>query len=411
MKPVARERELPGLPPLRDAGGAGIPRDHRRFFRLARAAYPVALGVHALLVVVFALMGEWVLTGWNLLSVGVFAWAIHSHNRGHYRRPGIPVFAEMLGHAVLCVVILGTAPGFQLYLLTNVMIPFLVPFWGTGRKVLTAGAFALVLAGLEVYGLFVPPLSVHPDPLLAVFLAGNVLGIALVLIAVVGGYEAAVIEAEAALERAWASAEELLLNILPERVATRLKSRPGTVADHYPEATVLFADLVGFTRLAGSLPAEEVVELLNRIFSAFDTRVGQVGLEKIKTIGDAYMVVAGVPEARSDHVEAAAELALALRDELYRVAREAGFPELDLRIGIHTGEVVAGVIGTRRFAYDLWGDAVNTAARMESHGLPGEVHVSDAVRRRLPDRFRLRSRGGIEVKGKGVMETWILESH
>ncbi|MCL4288338.1 MAG: adenylate/guanylate cyclase domain-containing protein [Thermoleophilia bacterium] len=173
-----------------------------------------------------------------------------------------------------------------------------------------------------------------------------------------------------ALELEQARSERLLLNVLPGPVAARLKSRPGVIADHHPSVTVLFADLIGFTRLAERLPADELVAVLDRVFARWDALAAERGVEKIKTIGDAYMAAAGVPEPRADHVEAVASLALAMRPELERCGREAGL-ELGIRAGIDTGPVVAGVIGQSRFIYDLWGDTVNTASRMESHAPPG----------------------------------------
>lgn len=398
--------EGPDLP-THGAPADDLPRAHRRFYRLAKTSYPVALAVHALLMVVFAILGEWVLAGWNVLSVLVFIWAIRSHRRGRYQAPGIPVFGEMLGHAVLCVAIVGTAPGFHYYLLVNLVIPFLVPFWRTRTQVLVAVGYAALVAGLEVWGLLVPPASPLPEWIEVGALAGNVFGVALTLALIAWSYNQAVEDAEAALEAAWARTEELLLNLLPASVAARLKERPGVVADHHEEVTVLFADLVGFTGLAGRVSPERLVGLLNRIFSAFDEAVGELGLEKIKTIGDAYMVAAGVPEPRADHADAACDLALALQETMVDIRREEELA-LEIRIGLHSGPLVAGVLGTRRLAWDLWGDTVNVAARMETHGEPGRVHLSDAVRRRLSERHRVEPRARIEVRGKGSMDTWFL---
>jgi adenylate cyclase len=207
-------------------------------------------------------------------------------------------------------------------------------------------------------------------------------------------------------EREHARSERLLLNVLPEPVADRLKREEGVIADRHPEATVLFADIVGFTPIAADLPAEGVVALLDEVFTTFDRLADERGLEKIKTIGDAYMLAGGIPVPRDDHCEAVADMALAMIAACGsgRVA-EAG---VRLRVGIDTGPVVAGVIGRRKFIYDLWGDTVNTASRMESHGVPGSIQVTEAVFRRLRGRYRLEPRGAIDVKGKGPMHTWLL---
>jgi guanylate cyclase len=210
-----------------------------------------------------------------------------------------------------------------------------------------------------------------------------------------------------ALEIEQERSERLLLNVLPEPVAARLKSRPGVIADHLAEVTVLFADLVGFTPLAERLPPAELVALLDRIFARWDALAAERGVEKIKTIGDAYMAAAGVPSPRPGHVEAIASLALVMGPEVERCATEAGQP-LAIRVGIDTGPVVAGVIGQSKFIYDLWGDTVNTASRMESHAPAGAIQVTERVRERLGDAFTLRRRGTIEVKGKAPMTAYLL---
>jgi class 3 adenylate cyclase len=210
------------------------------------------------------------------------------------------------------------------------------------------------------------------------------------------------------VERERARSEALLLNVLPASIAERLKAGPELIADRHDEVTILFADIVGFTDLAARLPASQVVEMLNGLFTGFDELATQHGLEMIKTIGDAYMVVGGVPAARTDHADAVADMALAMRDVVAACARDTGH-DLRVRIGIHSGPVVAGVIGKRKFAYDLWGDAVNVASRMESHGIAGEIQVTEAVHARLAHAFVLRERGTISVKGKGEVPTFLLD--
>ncbi|MGN6253665.1 MAG: adenylate/guanylate cyclase domain-containing protein [Solirubrobacterales bacterium] len=211
--------------------------------------------------------------------------------------------------------------------------------------------------------------------------------------------------AELGVERA--KSERLLLNVLPASVAERLKESDQVIADGFGAATVLFADIVGFTPLAQTLPPAEAVVLLDRIFAGWDRLAERHGLEKIKTIGDAYMVAGGLPAPREDHAEAIAELALEMAPEAARCAGDGGL-SLEVRIGIDTGPVVAGVIGRAKFAYDLWGDTVNTASRMESHGMPGAIQVTERAYERLRDRYELRRRGTIEVKGKGPMTTYLL---
>jgi class 3 adenylate cyclase len=239
-----------------------------------------------------------------------------------------------------------------------------------------------------------------PRAVVTAFFVMNVLGVSVTVFAMLRYFIA---EREAEQERS----QRLLLSILPEPIAARLKRSPTIIADGCPEVSVLFADLVGFTPLAGERPPEEVVALLDRIFSAFDELADRHGLEKIKTIGDAYMVAGGIPVPHPDPAAAVADMALDMLDAAGRCGREAGVA-LTVRIGIDTGPVVAGVIGRRKFSYDLWGDTVNTASRMESHGLPGEIQLTERTAALLGDRYELRARGEIDVKGMGPMTTWLL---
>ena len=201
--------------------------------------------------------------------------------------------------------------------------------------------------------------------------------------------------------------EQLLLNVLPSGIADRLKAAPKTIVEHFPAVTILFADIVGFTELAMRIPPADLVEQLNGIFSAFDELVDRHGLEKIKTIGDAYLVAGGVPVPRPDHAIAVAEMALDICEAL-RCFNALRGTSLDIRIGINSGPVVAGVIGTRKFVFDLWGDAVNVASRMESHGEPGRIHLTEGTFRLLQDQYEFAERGTIPVKGKGLMRTYFL---
>jgi class 3 adenylate cyclase len=221
-------------------------------------------------------------------------------------------------------------------------------------------------------------------------------------------------EAFAALERSLAElkreqekSERLLLNILPETIAARLKEGEATIAESFPSVTVLFADLCGFTEFSQQIDARHLVAMLDDIFSSFDQLAGACGVEKIKTIGDAYMAVAGLPVPRDDHAEAVADMALGMLDAFRRVMTARGLP-LDVRIGIHSGPVVAGVIGRHKFSYDLWGDTVNLASRMETHAEPSRIHVTQATRDLLGSKYRFADRGEINIKGKGTLRTSFL---
>lgn len=200
--------------------------------------------------------------------------------------------------------------------------------------------------------------------------------------------------------------DRLLLNILPEPIADQLKASPGVIAERFEAATVLFADIVGFTELSARATPEELITALNDVFSMFDQLADKHGLEKIKTIGDAYMAVGGVPMPRADHAEAVAEMALDIQHNIINLVGG----QLQVRVGLHTGPVVAGVIGTKKFSYDLWGDTVNLASRMESSGVPGSIQVSAETYACLRDRFNFEARGTIPVKGKGELATYLLRS-
>lgn len=207
---------------------------------------------------------------------------------------------------------------------------------------------------------------------------------------------------------AHAAAEKLLLNVLPVPVAERLQRGEPLIADGFSEATILFADLHDFSRLTESLAPTDVVKLLNQIFSRFDALMQKHGLEKIKTIGDAYMVAAGVPVPRADHAEAIAEAALALQQDIVRFEAPRG-ETFSLRIGINTGPVVAGVIGTSKFSYDLWGATVNTAWQMEAYGTPGCIQVNETTYAKLRDKYAFEDRGEFYVKGQGEVKTYFLK--
>ena len=209
------------------------------------------------------------------------------------------------------------------------------------------------------------------------------------------------------LEEEKKTSENLLLNILPNLVAQRLKGGEKIIADHFDHVTVLFSDLVGFTKLSSSKHPQELVAILDEIFTGFDQLAEEHSLEKIKTIGDAYMIVSGLPEQRPDHIEALLDMALDMPKIVAEFNEKCG-QKLQIRIGIHTGPVVAGVIGKKKFIYDIWGDTVNVASRMESHGCPGKINVSDSVYQAINCHYEFEKRDLIEVKGKGSMQTWFL---
>jgi len=208
------------------------------------------------------------------------------------------------------------------------------------------------------------------------------------------------------LEDERAKSQRLLLNVLPQRVIDRLTAGETVIADRHDDVTVLFGDVVSFTQISSRTPAPQLIQELNRLFSSFDAVCDATGVEKIKTVGDAYLVIGGLPGSATDHVSAAAETALGMLDAIGTT--EGIGDEWQIRIGLHRGPIAAGVIGTTKFAYDVWGDTVNVASRLEVAAEPGQILVSNEVARGLEGRFGLERRGSIDLKGKGPTETWSL---
>jgi class 3 adenylate cyclase len=276
-------------------------------------------------------------------------------------------------------------------------------FFGASASIPWFGAFAALTI---ISGLLDPTLARNapaiPDPIRVTFFVLNVTGVSLTAYLLLQ-------YAVRARDQAFARSEGLLLNVLPRPIAERLKRTPGIIAESHPEVTVLFADVVDFTPFTSLTAPARVIGLLDEVFSRFDRLAERHGLEKIKTIGDAYMVAAGVPVARPDHAEAMAAMAIDMLAEFDRVREELGLG-LAIRIGMESGPVVAGVIGRHKFSYDLWGDTVNTASRMESHGIAGRVQVGVGSYQRLREHHQFEERGEIEVKGKGRLSAYLLIS-
>lgn len=302
---------------------------------------------------------------------------------------------------------IGTGAGMQFYYLSAASVLVLV--LGIERIAL-AGALAAVGALLAVVLEVMVPNNVdnQPEWSLTLGFVTSVVSTCVLAFATVWYALREIARAEAAMEMEYERSERLLANMLPTSIAERLKDpEHGTIADRYDDASILFADIAGFTERASDTPPCDLVAFLDRIYTQFDTLVDRHGLEKIKTTGDSYMVVSGVPQPRADHVQALADLALdmataaaGLTDPLGRAA--------PVRIGLASGPVVAGVVGSRRFFYDVWGDAVNVASRMETTDQAGRIQVPENVYQRLKDDFVLEERGNVTVKGKGVMRTWYL---
>jgi adenylate cyclase len=342
----------------------------------------------------------------NLLFAVIIASIPLLHRFGPVAAP-LALLLVMYVQVYRVVVGIGTGDGAYLTLLTSTVLFILVA--GIERAVL-AGTMAAVAAALMIWLHLTVPYSIGATEIgdMHIAFAVNVVANAGVLFAVTYYAMRAVARAEAATAREHQRSESLLANILPPRIATRLKDHAGvTIADRYDQASVLFADMAGFTARASDTAPDALVGFLDGVFSKIDALVERHGLEKIKTTGDAYMVVSGVPEPRADHAEALAALALDMRDALAGLVDPKGRP-VPIRIGIASGPVVAGVVGRAKFFYDVWGDAVNTAARMEQTAEPGTIQVAPEMAGSLEPAFVLDDRGLINVRGKGEMRTWLL---
>ncbi|MFZ5755533.1 MAG: adenylate/guanylate cyclase domain-containing protein [Pseudomonadota bacterium] len=277
-----------------------------------------------------------------------------------------------------------------------------------GQQIVFIGVPVLTLvAGMLFFDTSHVDFSALPPALLTATRVFNALLALASVLLVLGVFEREVLRNESELVDARERSDNLLHAVLPKKIAQELRTSTHMIANRHPEVTVLFADIAGFTPWSSQQDPETVVAMLEKVFSRFDARVTAAGAEKIKTIGDAYMVISGAPDPRADHAHVIAQLALELLDEVRRVREETGI-DINLRVGIHTGEVIAGVIGAMRFSYDVWGDTVNTASRMESHGEPGRIQISRETRERLGADFACEPRGAVYVKGKGEMETFWL---
>jgi adenylate cyclase len=387
------------LPNIR-FGTERYPEEVARRLRALNIAIWMASATHAgYALVLFIDFTLWRLGVVNVVSALLYASVPLLHRFG--RLVG-PLAATLLLDADLAIYIwlLGTGVGIQFFYFPGVALAAL--FFGAEYIALTAVVGAVAAALIIGLQLTVPyDTGLIPPTLVVVSIITNaVVSCGIVLLVVSYALR------EAA--RAEAASERLLVNILPAKVADRLKRRDeAVIADKYDEASVLFADMAGYTASASDTDPDDLVKFLNRVFSDFDRLVERHALEKIKTTGDSYMVVSGVPTVRPDHAQALAALALDMR-EAASAWRDSHGRIVPIRMGMSSGPVVAGVVGTRKFFYDVWGDAVNVAARMETTGVAGKIQVSETTYLRLKDAFALEARGAIDIKGKGSMPTWFL---
>jgi class 3 adenylate cyclase len=373
-----------------------------------------AYGLHDYLMLPQLYATAWKIRFGIFLPVAVLVLALlRSETRSPALAPALLAFATSATGVAIWIGALANGPVHLLYTsyapLFVVMGPLILRMSVAAEIAFTALTIALYLAFDGALGHAETALSVSMTGTLATIGAlGALLARQQERQARVSFAQQRTIEAQIAdLDREKQRSEELLLNVLPPAIAERLKNDNAAIADGFAEVSVLFADIVGFTKMSERIAPTALVERLNEMFSSFDDLADKLHLEKIKTIGDAYMVAGGLNLERHDHAEALAEMALAMQRRVIDFGRNFG-ESLSLRIGIHTGPAVAGVIGKKKFIYDVWGDTVNTASRMESHGEPGTIQVTEAVHTRLASKYHFTDRGEIEVKGKGRMRTWYL---
>ena len=361
------------------------------------AAFYAALDWSALKLLTFAL----------LANVPLFLAPPFLHRYGE-----IAAATYLAIHAALALLlfslIMGSAAGMHFWLLAA---GCLIVFYGTERLPASVAMICFLVGTFLVIEYWVPRFSdtapITPS-VAAVIKSIAVFGGAFIIAGFVYLAMHMAEQAEAALESEYARSEGLLHSIMPDKIAARLKREPqAIIADKYDQVTLLFADVVNFTPRASLLSPEDLVAFLNRIFSSFDALAEKHGLEKIKTIGDAYMVAGGLPEVQPNQVASAANMALDMLETVRTLSSEIG-EEVSVRIGIHTGPAVAGVLGKRKLFYDVWGDTVNTAARMEAYGSPGRIQVTEAVYRLLHQEYAMEQRGVIDIKGKGPMPVYFL---
>ncbi len=381
----------------------------KRYFIVGKLAYHFALAIHLVWVPLFFFLKATNLALVNILSVFAFLILIQINRKEKYLLATSIALIEVVLYQVAAVYYLGWDTGFQYFIIAAIMLPFFAakpkPIIKFPLALMCMATFLLLeinfKGGASFYS--IPPIAV------SIFRYSNIICSLSLVIIVSYFFNATVDFAENHLEVLMQRSEDLLHNILPISIAKRLRSENQTIADGYSLVTVLFLDMVGFTEMASTKKPEEVVTLLNRLFSSFDDLSSKYDLEKIKTIGDSYMVAAGVPDYKEDDAKRMVNFALELKPTLEKFNLETG-NNLKFRAGINSGPVVAGVIGKKKFIYDLWGDAVNVASRMESQGLVGKIQVSESTYELLKEDFHFEKRDKIEIKGKGLMQTYILIS-
>lgn len=378
-----------------------------RYYRICKTGFMFGLLQHTLLLVVFYLLSLPILSLYNGISILTFVVALYLNEKRHFYAAMTLAYIEITIHQVFVTYMIGWETGFHIFLIFNMMLPLLTQRGHVLWKSIIMGSSFIAYFYLLINLRTNQPISPLPMSIESTFAIFNKLSFIFILLLIAEGFNRTVLRYEDKLSKEINYANSLLLNILPRSVVKKVGRQSGAIAQGYDSVSVLFADIVGFTSFAEKISPDRLVELLDKLFTRFDLLVEEYHCEKIKTIGDAYMVSAGVPVKRKDHAECCVKFAKAMLDEVVQFNEEEK-TNLSIRIGIHSGPIVAGVIGEKKFSYDLWGDTVNTASRMESSGLPGEIQISPSTKELLGNNIYLKERGEISIKGKGAVKTYLV---
>jgi adenylate cyclase len=381
-----------------------VSNESKRWYQSGFYVYGGGACIHIIYLIGAIITGNLPLKIFNICSILSWLIATMAHGYGFIRLALMVAITEIVTHAIFASWIIGLDAGFWIMVLPLGILAQIgrlsrksVAFWGIIGLIVP---ILLVLTMPENTG-------VLSDSILDWLKSGNVALILLMMGLALSVFESTASKLEHELDLANAESERLIENMLPKSIAVRLKKEGRVIAKAYKNVSVIFCDIVGFTTLADTKSPEEIIKILNEIFLGFDNLTVKLGLEKIKTIGDAYMAAAGVPEIRTDHAEAVANMALGMLEVIQKTNEELNL-KLSVRIGIHTGQVVAGVIGKQKYAYDLWGDTVNVASRLESQGVAGKIQISKETADALGNKFIIEERGSIVLKGKGARCTYFL---
>ncbi len=381
-----------------------------RYLLFAHWASICGIVTHFALIIVFFYIGLNIMAYVNIGSVALFTYCLYlAHKRSNYLLLGILMVSEINIHAALAVYFVGWESGFQFFILLVPVGVFFLP-------IMKLASMSAVLVSMSFFATMflllrdrTPLYQVSPS-IIGTFNLSVGLSTLLILGIIAYAFSLAVDFSEKLLKIQHKNTEGLLHNILPISVTERLKEQKGIIADGFTDVSILFADLQSFTEYSDTKRPEDLVFVLNNYFSIFDDMLEQYSMEKIKTIGDAYMVACGCPDECKNHAEKAVDFALAMLAATWRFNRENDI-NFSLRIGINSGPVTAGIIGKKKYAYDLWGDTVNVASRMETSGLPGKIHITENTYRMINGKYEVIKRNPILIKGKGLMQTYFVKAN